>query len=546
MLSRSKNYYLAARFPRIWQTKLLFCSAFSVASTAVALGVCVTITADLRANAIPDSIYIWFRLFLLASGIASLYWAFISTRHFRVGVAGYKIASPPLLLLFVVIASLWVSPFAYAYCANSALKAIAGLEDAGFGYLHLLRAATLVNADSHYESLKLQPEIAPLESPERFTVSFIKGVLEAAVQPVEVFAPANIRGVLLSLLRTSLPECAGSWSTISKTDAMAAAQAASTQRSDRAQTEEEREAARSDKASQLDRIDAKFERSTLAFRQCLDKALQDTKLDRDEIVRGFRFAERNAYLVQYAHRSFGQNSADYLQYISDQRFAAPELSPFGLGDVTILAAVVWLVFLMSIFYLAGEYVDTSSLTSVTRNVVLVAMILVLILSLFGLTSSIPRSGNFFIHDTLASILHWPSLAVLPLGAVGILEAISRSSTSRTRFTILMTFLCLPMALAIETLNAVNTLTSIDYQGGNCPRASWIIADRLHCAVYASWQPFVRDGGGWLASRLHWPQFWLTTGGRAAISAILSILIAWPITSAFLVVLKREYVRPRDK
>jgi hypothetical protein len=60
------------------------------------------------------------------------------------------------------------------------------------------------------------------------------------------------------------------------------------------------------------------------------------------------------------------------------------------------------------------------------------------------------------------------------------------------------------------------------------------------------EPFVKDSGNWLATQLRWQQFWLTAGGRAAISAIISTLLAWPVASVLLVILKWEYVRPRDK
>ena len=541
------SYFLAVRFPRIWQANVLPSSLYAIVITVAAIGVCITITGDLKANAIPDSIFVSFRLLLFSSAIATLFWLFRSMRHFRVGVAGYKVASPPLLLLFVVIALLWVPPFVYAYCAASALGATASSEEANVGYLRLLRAATFFGADAHYESLRAPSDIGPLDPVERFTGAFVKSEAQAAVRPVELFAPTSTRSVLLSLLQTSLPECSGRWSTTSKADAVAAVQAAAARRDDRAQTEEEREAARNERASKLDRIDVGFERATREFRQCLDNALQNTKLDREEIVRAFKIAERNAYLVHYAHKSFGQNSADYLQYVSDPKFAAPELSPFGLGDVTVLSAIVWLVFLMSVFYLAGEYVNSSSFASVVRNVVLTVMALVLVLSSFGSAPSIPRfNGNPFVHDALASALHWPSLAVIGIGATGVLRTWFGPSTSRTRFLILITFLCVPVAIGIETLNTVNTLTMVDYRGSNCPKVGWILADRVHCAIYSVWQPIVRGSEVWLANQLHWPLALGTIGGRAAISAILAILIAWPISSIGLVLLKREFVRPRDK
>ena len=279
----------------------------------------------------------------------------------------------------------------------------------------------------------------------------------------------------------------------------------------------------------------------------MDNAVQSTKIDREEIVRAFRVAERNAYLIQYAYKSFGQNSADYLQYFNDPRFAAPELFPFGLGDVTVVSAIAWLALIISVFYLAREYVDSPSFASVIRNVVLIGLAAVLMLSSFGLASSIPRlNGNPYAHDALASVLHWPSLAVIAIGVISLLKMWIGPSTNRTRFLMLMTFLCVPIAIGIETLNAVNILTLVDYRNGNCPRPGWILADRVHCVVYSVWQPLIRDWAGWFANQLNWPLALSTVGGRAAISAIMSIVIAWPISSIVLVALKREFVRPRDK
>jgi len=543
----SNNYRLASRCPRIWQVNLVLASFYSVSSSAIAYSVFVTVTSDLKANSIPDTIFISFRLFLFASAIATLYWLLSSTRHFRVGVAGYKIASPPLLLLFVVIGSLWIAPFLYAYCVCSSLKETASLEDASVGYMRLLRAAALFNADAHNETLETHSEVAPLYPLDRFTEAFAVGIAQGALRPIEMFAPAGMRNVLSSLLRTSLPECSKSWSTTSRSDATAAAQAAAAQATDKAKTEEEKELARKEKANRIDRIDADFERASRVFRQCLDDAVRNTNLDLDDIARGFRTAQRNAYLIQYAYKSFGLSSADYLLYVNDPKFAAPDLFPFGLGDLTVLSAIVWIAFLVSVFYLAGEYVDSSSFASVVSNVVLIIFLVVLVLSSFGSPPSIPRLSNPpFSHDAVASTLHWPSIIVLGIGALGLLRTLVGPSTKATRFAVLATFLCLPLAIGIEALNAVNTLTSVDYRGGNCPRVGWVVADRVHCVVYSVWQPFVRDCGVWLANHVHWPQFWLTVGGRASISAALSILVAWPVSSVLLLLLKREYVRPRDK
>ena len=274
MLGKSHNYFWAVRFPRIWQTKVLLSCAYAVAATVAAIAVCITVTGDLKPGAIPDSIVVSYRLFLFASAIATLFWLLRSMRHFRVGVAGYKVSSPSLLLLFIIIAILWMPPFVYAYCAVSALRATASSDEASVGYLRLLRVATLFNADAHYEPLT--PDIGPLDSMENFTDAFVKSLAQSAVRPIELFAPApaSTRSALLSLLQTSLPECSGNWSTVNKTDAVAAVQAAAAERNNRAQTEEEREAARNERATKLDRIEGGFERASA---------------DSDDLARVYRF-----------------------------------------------------------------------------------------------------------------------------------------------------------------------------------------------------------------------------------------------------------------
>jgi hypothetical protein len=75
LTGRFEQYYLAARFPRIWQTSLLRCGAYSIIISFAAILTCAGLTADLNANAIPDLTF-WFRIFLLASGIATLIWIF--------------------------------------------------------------------------------------------------------------------------------------------------------------------------------------------------------------------------------------------------------------------------------------------------------------------------------------------------------------------------------------------------------------------------------------------------------------------------------------
>src|ERR1700733_3559729 len=224
MMGGSNQGYLPTRFPRIWQIKLLWCVAYSFGSVLIAWGVCRTLTDEMKANAIPDLTF-WYQIFLIASGIATLIWIFKATQHFRVGVSGYKIAYPPLIMLFIAICLLWLAPAVFAYLSCTALRATAEAEEAGAGYLFIQRVASLLNsgAETHYEPLKLQSPIGSLESTDKFTVVFIKGVATAAGHPITTFAPSGMRPLLLSFLDRSISTCAEGWGSKSKTEVLASA-----------------------------------------------------------------------------------------------------------------------------------------------------------------------------------------------------------------------------------------------------------------------------------------------------------------------------------
>jgi hypothetical protein len=503
----------------------------------------------MKANAIPDLTF-WYQIFLIASGIATLIWIFKATQHFRVGVSGYKIAYPPLIMLFIAICLLWLAPAVFAYLSCTALRATAEAEEAGAGYLFIQRVASLLNsgAETHYEPLKLQSPIGSLESTDKFTVVFIKGVATAAVQPITTFAPSGMRPLLLSFLDRSISTCAEGWGSKSKTEVLASARDEIAQRTQQAQTEAERNAIDKDRAVQSDRIDAQYDRYARLFRECLTSTIEQAKLDKSEIVRSFKAAERNAYMVQYAYKALGQSSADYRQFLSDQQFAAPELSFVGLGDLTVLAWLAWSILSVSIFYLAGEYADSAAIASVTRNTALIVTSGFLILSFFSFASPIPKvNNNPTVADTFAAALHWPALLAIFFGILAIFGTLLMpTSNNMTRSAILAIYLLLPAVIAIETLNVVNTFSLVDYASGTCPKGNWPLADQLHCFAYAVLQPLARAGSSWIANQLHWDDFQIRAGSRIAVCAILAGAITWGATSGILVLLKREFVRPRDK
>jgi len=262
----------------------------------------------------------------------------------------------------------------------------------------------------------------------------------------------------------------------------------------------------------------------------------------EEIVRGFRLAQQNAYLIYYANKGFGANSSDYLQFVGRSDFAAVGQFPFP-GDVTIFAGVCWMIFFISVFYRGMEYTGSAAAISATFNTIFFAMALVIAFSILGLSSMIQQStSNVLSVDVLASLLHWPSLIGLFFVLMAALGAWSRSSTHKSRSAILVAYVCLPIAIEVESLNAINTLSAIDYASAVCSSfGGW---SRLQCIAYSVWQPLIRTLGSLVAHELNWQQFWNDAGARIAVSIVVSVLLSLPAMWLLLFLLKREFVRPR--
>jgi hypothetical protein len=315
-------------------------------------------------------------------------------------------------------------------------------------------------------------------------------------------------------------------------------------RTDAAQTEEERENIRRERASELDRTEVSFEGRLRSFRACVDKAISESNVNQEAIVRGFRLAQQNAYLIYYANKGFGANSSDYLQFVGRGDFAAVGLSPF-LGDITMLVSSCWMIFFVSVFYRGMEYTGSAAAVSATFNTLFSAMVLGLAFSILGLSSTIQQStSNTLTLDTLASLLHWPSLVAVFFVLIAAVGTWSTSSTLKSRSGMLMAYVCLPIAIEVESLNAVNTLSTLDYASGACPSVGGPLSSKLQCIVYGIWQPLVRTLGSQIAHEFNWQQFWSDAGARITVSTIVSVLLSLPVTFFLLFLLKREFVRPR--
>ena len=305
---------------------------------------------------------------------------------------------------------------------------------------------------------------------------------------------------------------------------------------------EDRENVRRERASELDRTAANFEIHLRSFHECVDKAVSESNVNQETIVREFRLAQRNAYLIYYAHKGFGPNSSDYLQFVGRSDFAAVGLSPF-LGDITIFASACWMIFFISVFYRGMEYAGSAAVISAAFNTLIAAMVLGLAFSILGLGATIQQSTpNTLTFDTLASLLHWPSLVAVCFVLIAAFGTLPTSSTLKTRSAILVAYVCLPIALEVESLNAINTLSALDYATATCSSfGGW---GRMHCIVYGVWQPLVRTLGSRVAHELNWQQFWSDAGARITMSITVSVLLSLPVTWFLLFLLKREFVRPR--
>lgn len=536
-----------ARFPRVWQTKLLWCVAYSFVSALIAWIMCLTLTGDLKASDIPNLTF-WYRIFLIASGFATLWWVFKATQHFRVGVSGYKIASPSLIMLFATICLLWTAPVVFAYISTGALRSTSGPEEAGAAYLRIQRVASLLasNAETHYEPFRLQSPIGSLEPVDQYSSGFIKSNAAAAMQPISVFSPPAIRPVLLNFLDRNVSVCADKWSNKSKAEALADMRDEIGLRAQSAQTETERNSIDKDRAFQSDRVDAEYDKYVRTFRECLTNTMEQEKIDKAEIVQGFKAAEHNAYMVQYAHKAWGQSSGDYRQFTSDPQFAAPELAYVGLGDLAAISVIFWSILVLSIVYLAGEYADSTTMASISRNSALAVTSGFLMLSFFSFASPIAATNNNpTAFDALAAALHWPALVAIAFGMLAILGVLAPTSSKITRSAILVTYLLSPAVITIEILNVVNTF-NVDYANGTCPKGSWSLADRLHCSIYAVLQPLVRTASAWIARQFSWVDFQTFAGSRVALCLLLAGPIVWGAALGLLELLKREFVRPRDR
>lgn len=452
---------------------------------------------------------------------------------------GYNVTPLPLVLVFSVAGLLWVAPIAYQYRVGGALRNITSASDADSGYVLINRAASLLDAGSHLEPFGPGADFSYLPGQDIFSAPFIKQIGTDAVKPLDRFAPEPLKRLLETLFTEGLATCADVWSDLSKE-----AQTNAFQQSPLAgpgnKTEEQ-----ADRLVALDRINASFERSKQQFSVCLEKIIAQTHIEKKEILGALASAQRNAYLVHIAYRMFGPRSTDYRDYLIRSNFAASEMRPFGLGDISVLAGIGWALFFLSVLYLAREYVDSPSLWSVLRAVFMTSSSLALLLLALDRVSPIPNNGNQSVYDAVASALHWPAMMFIPITIAWVIKSWFSPSTLLTRSASLATFLCLPVFMAIESLNAVNTI-STNYAGGACPNIEWSWLDQVHCGFYAVWQPAVQFVGDFLSLHLNWSMYWTTPAGRIGISWASSIMFAWILVWPTLQLLKREYVRPRDK
>jgi hypothetical protein len=528
----NKQYEFVSRFPRLQQTQLAGSIVYLAVSLIVSLIYFSFIAADLRSDSIPSSAIYFSHCLLAFSGLATFYWFTRAANYFRAGALGYKVTPLPLILVFSVAGLFWAAPIFFDYRMGAALQSTASAADADSGYVFINRAASLLDAGSHLEPLGQGPEFSYLPGPDVFSASFIKRIGTDAVKPLDRFAPQPLKRLLASLFTEGLAGCAAVWGDLSRE-----AQTNAIQQSNKAEAQAARLAA-------LDTINASFERSRQQFPTCLDKIIVQTNIEKKEILGALATAQRNAYLVHIAYRMFGPHSSDYRDYLTRTNFAAPELKPFGLGDISVIAGIGWILFFLSVLYVAREYVDSSSLWSLLRTVFVVGSSLALFLLALDRVSPIPNNGNQSVYDVVASALHWPAMLLIPITMAWVIASWFFPSTLWTRSASLATFLCLPVFIAIESLNALNTFASTNY--ASCPSMEWFWLDQLHCGIYAVWQPTIRLVGDFLSLHLSWDAYWTTTAGRIGISSATSIILAWALAWPFLQLLKREYVRPRDK
>jgi hypothetical protein len=537
---RNERYEFVSRFPRTWQTKALGSVLYVILSLTVALGYLFIVETGLKADSIPSFAIYFSHYLLVASALATFFWFSKATEYFRVGALGYRIAAPPIICVFAIGLLLWVAPIAFDYRFGAALQRTASAEEAEKGYVQINKVAALIGANRHLEQLRQGPEFSYLPGPDVFSKQFIRATAADAAKPLTLFAPPPFKKLLIGFVEEGVSGCALAWSDESRQSQIEAAQ-----RRDATNTEESLAIA-TQRALKIDGINREFERSRQQFTTCLEKAIEQTKLDKADLLENLATAQRNAYLIHIGYMVFGPDSANYREYTSRSDFAASELKPFGLGDLFVFAGVAWIIFWLSVLYAVGGYVESPALGDALKEDFFVIAFLAFIFFVVGRASPFQNSNILSGYDLVASTLHWPALALIPFALAWVILSFFRPSTSWTRSASVTTLVCLPIALAVECLNALNTLSWVSYSGGGCPAIGWLWTDQLHCRIYVVWQPIVKTIGDFLFQNLGWGTYWTKTAGRVGVSAAISILAAWPLAYVFLQFLKREYVRPRDK
>jgi hypothetical protein len=549
----SRNAHLASHWPVFWQLKTLHCLSFLVLSLAIAYILADAAVSGATLDAVPN-IMLPYQILIGVSTMASALWLHQATQHARVAAMGYTARSPAISLVFLSLLSFWIAPVLYSVRVGRAVATLTDGASAGQSYMVMQRAASLLgdSSDSQYEVLVPDP-VKPLYGKDDFTNQYVNDVIDASLDSFALYSQAALKPHFARLFSSDLRQCSSELHSKSTDSAVKDVKASFDKQIAAAADEVQKSTLLGQQITAMNETRAQYTAFYDTFEKCVKTAAQSIALFSTENLKAaLRYALRNAYLIYYSHLMFTEHSADYYKSQVSKAFVAPEMSLMAAGDIANLAAIIWLLFYCSLLYKSSEYIDTDVRTGALQQCGLLAFTLLLFLPLVGVRSRIPLAyGDFHIVEACAAYVHWPLLILGCLAVIGLLPPILyfRSSTTKSRALIYLSYLLLPLIISAEFLNLANGLKDREFLTGDTPGCGledFATVGAIHCAALVELSPSVQYLGDALASLVGWETFWTNTASRLTVSIAAGIVVSWPVTFVSLMLLKREFVRPRDK
>lgn len=546
MIVAERQYLLAANYPVLWQLKLPYVLGCSLAATVGAVALSYAITAGAQSHDAPD-IHRPYQYLALLSFMATIVWLSFATKHFRVAVQGYRSRSPATSLVLLSMLLIWLPVVTFGFSAAVQLKRVASASTSSSGYLKMHRAVSILGFGTHFEKFS-ESDDDPLASQDNFNRKYVQTISTDALEAFRLFSAKPFRPALVDMFANKMPSCAALLASNSKNEALEAVRSRYHDSIRKATKESDRDRLVQERALEQERTEAQFDGYLKKFNDCKQAALESTRYSKEEVDAFVRVTLRNAYVIYQAHVAFGPFSSSYHDYTASSNFAAPEMAPFAAGDLGVTCILAVALFLTALAYKAFEYAEAELIASACWWLAIGAMSALLFLPIIGFsTPSQPYVGVRLFYEKWAVALHWASLCMMPLLIWAIFSVTRAPSTRPGRIALTAAYMGLPIALFIIASNEVNGVEGVAGSEPTCKRAIGYFAGAINCAAHEALTPIVKNAGGIATWALGWPrEFQKLAASRIAVGAATSLVAAWPVSIVLLMLLKREFVRPRDR